>query len=167
ISSSRFTQSKKNNCLFLIEYISRFDYTKYLHSFLYLFSYKLPPLFIFRFIFQVVVGKNFNEIVNDPIKDVLIEFYAPWCGHCKSLEPKFNELGEKFKNIKDVVIAKMNATANDVPQPFEVSGYVFFSYIFVLKLIPIVVKFYKLLFFCNICLRDISNFENMYVNAFC
>ena len=44
---------------------------------------------------QVVVGKNFDEIVNDEEKDVLIEFYAPWCGHCKSLAPKYEELGSK------------------------------------------------------------------------
>ena len=44
---------------------------------------------------QVVVGKNFDEIVNDESKDVLIEFYAPWCGHCKALAPKYDELGEK------------------------------------------------------------------------
>ncbi len=30
---------------------------------------------------KVVVAKNFDEIVNDETKDVLIEFYAPWCGH--------------------------------------------------------------------------------------
>jgi protein disulfide isomerase family A protein 3 len=30
---------------------------------------------------KVVVAKNFDEIVNDNSKDVLIEFYAPWCGH--------------------------------------------------------------------------------------
>ncbi len=27
---------------------------------------------------KVVVAKNFDEIVNDNSKDVLIEFYAPW-----------------------------------------------------------------------------------------
>lgn len=44
---------------------------------------------------QVVVAENFDEIVNAEDKDVLIEFYAPWCGHCKNLEPKYKELGEK------------------------------------------------------------------------
>ena len=42
-----------------------------------------------------MVAKNFDEIVNDESKDVLIEFYAPWCGHCKSLAPKYDELAEK------------------------------------------------------------------------
>uniref|UniRef100_A0AAQ4PDH3 Protein disulfide-isomerase n=1 Tax=Gasterosteus aculeatus aculeatus TaxID=481459 RepID=A0AAQ4PDH3_GASAC len=75
------------------------------------------------FCVQVLVAENFDSIVNDDSKDVLIEFYAPWCGHCKSLEPKFNELGEKLSGDPNVIIAKMDATANDVPSPYEVSGF--------------------------------------------
>ena len=55
---------------------------------------------------KVLVGKNFDEIVNDPEKDVLIEFYAPWCGHCKSLEPKYNELGEKVRSCYDLSLSE-------------------------------------------------------------
>ncbi|BFY97061.1 hypothetical protein BsWGS_00101 [Bradybaena similaris] len=72
---------------------------------------------------KVVVAKNFDDIVNDETKDVLIEFYAPWCGHCKSLAPKYEEVARKLEKDKDIVIAKMDATANDVPSPYEVKGF--------------------------------------------
>ena len=63
---------------------------------LFLFLFCEAHLFL-PSVWQVVVGKNFDSIVNDPTQDVLIEFYAPWCGHCKSLAPKYEELAQKVQ----------------------------------------------------------------------
>ena len=49
-----------------------------------------------------MVAETFDEIVNNENKDVLFEFYAPWCGHCKNLEPKYKELGEKV-SVKYII----------------------------------------------------------------
>ena len=62
---------------------------------------------------KVIVGENFDSIVINNDKFVLLEAYAPWCGHCKQLEPVYNKLGELLKDANDVVIAKIDATANE------------------------------------------------------
>lgn len=65
----------------------------------------------------VLKGTSFNDLVINNDKDVLVEFYAPWCGHCKKLAPIWDELGDKMKNSPNVVIAKMDSTANEVEVP--------------------------------------------------
>ena len=75
----------------------------------------------------ILTASNFESIVHAPNasgKTILLEFYAPWCGHCKSLAPIFEKVGAHFAARNDVIIAKMDATANDVPdERFEVKGF--------------------------------------------
>jgi len=70
----------------------------------------------------VVVGTEFAKIVMDPTKDVLVKYYAPWCGHCKKLLPIWEELGEVFKDHPNLVLAKFDATANEA-EGVEIRGY--------------------------------------------
>nr|QVL22810.1 protein disulfide isomerase precursor 1 [Viola betonicifolia] len=65
---------------------------------------------------KVVVGDNFDEIVLDESKDVLLEIYAPWCGHCQSLEPTYNKLAKHLRDVDSLVIAKMDGTTNEHPR---------------------------------------------------
>lgn len=52
---------------------------------------------------------NFNAVAKDPSKSVLVMFYAPWCGHCKALKPKYSQLAKIYENDEDVVIARVDA----------------------------------------------------------
>lgn len=70
-----------------------------------------------------VTGKTFKDIVMDPSKDVLVELYAPWCGHCKKFEPEYKKFAKDLASEKNLVIAKMNADANDTPDNYGVMGY--------------------------------------------
>lgn len=45
-----------------------------------------------------------------------------YSGHCKSLAPTWDQLGEAFESRDDIVIAKMDSTANEVPE-VKVQGF--------------------------------------------
>jgi protein disulfide-isomerase A6 len=60
----------------------------------------------------VLTDNNFNNVI-DGSKPALVEFYAPWCGHCKNLAPIYAQLGDAYAHVKDqVIVAKFDADAN-------------------------------------------------------
>jgi len=66
----------------------------------------------------VLVGSEFENVVGKD-QDVFVEFYAPWCGHCKRLAPEYDNVGKAFADVESVVIAKVDATENDTPEDIK------------------------------------------------
>ena len=66
--------------------------------------------------FDAAIGKS---------QGALVEFFAPWCGHCKKLAPTFEELASVFTSKKQsVLIAKVDADANrELGQRFGIKGF--------------------------------------------
>lgn len=72
----------------------------------------------------VLTPETFNQVVLDETKDVLVEFYAPWCGHCKHLAPVYEKVASVFKLDEHVVIANLDADQHkDLAEKYGVSGY--------------------------------------------
>lgn len=72
-----------------------------------------------------LIPTNFDDVVLKSGKPALVEFFAPWCGHCKTLAPVYEELAQTFAFAEDkVTIAKVDADENrSLGQRFGVQGF--------------------------------------------
>eukprot|EP00918_Siedleckia_nematoides_P088400 GHVU01194299.1.p1 GENE.GHVU01194299.1~~GHVU01194299.1.p1 ORF type:complete len:184 (-),score=38.54 GHVU01194299.1:40-591(-) len=69
-----------------------------------------------------LTDRNFNDQLLKDEKNVwFVMFYAPWCGHCKTLKPVWDELATKVKG--KAKIAKVDATKEkSTADKFQIRG---------------------------------------------
>ncbi|KAK9762307.1 protein disulfide-isomerase precursor [Basidiobolus ranarum] len=75
---------------------------------------------------KVVVGKEFNRIVMDTTKDVVVEFYESWCDtDCNEIDPLYEVVARKFSKQENLLFTKMNMKNNELPieHALEVIGF--------------------------------------------
>lgn len=67
---------------------------------------------------------TFDSVVSDNSKIRLVEFFAPWCGHCKNLAPTYEKVAAAFAGEPNVVIAKVDADKHrSLGERFGVEGF--------------------------------------------
>lgn len=65
-----------------------------------------------------ITPENFDSVVNDSLP-VLVDFWAPWCGPCRSLSPIVDELADELAG--KLTVAKCNVDDNqDLAMKFGV-----------------------------------------------
>ena len=65
---------------------------------------------------------NFKKLVLDSDELWFVEFFAPWCGHCKQLAPAWEEAANRLKGVVKVGAVDMT-TDQDVGQPYGIQGF--------------------------------------------
>jgi len=65
---------------------------------------------------------NFSKLVTGSDQIWMVEFYAPWCGHCKSLAPEYEKAAKALKGIVNIGAVDMTTDQN-VGAPYNIQGF--------------------------------------------
>ena len=70
-----------------------------------------------------LTAENFDSVVN-PEELILVEFFAPWCGHCKALAPHYEEAATVLKDKNGIKLAKVDCVDQaDLCKQNGIGGY--------------------------------------------
>jgi len=119
VSNKKFRMSKPVNKGNILAFIQEFKDGKvqpHLKSAAVIDGWDKEPV-------KQIVASQWESVVKDTTKHVLVEIYAPWCGHCQKLEPKYNKAAAHLEGTyDDVLLVKMDGTTNEV-EDVEVQGF--------------------------------------------
>jgi len=69
-----------------------------------------------------LTSENFQETIVDSPQPAIVEFYAPWCGHCKTLAPHYAKAADKLKGM--VTFGAVDCTVQEeLCAEYSVEGY--------------------------------------------
>ena len=70
------------------------------------------------------IGVKYEEAIKDSSKKILIVFHTEWCGFCKRLIPKIEELEPLYRSSYNFVIIDCDDPANkDVVKKYDIPSY--------------------------------------------
>jgi thiol-disulfide isomerase/thioredoxin len=69
-----------------------------------------------------VVADTWQDLMKED-KDLFVNCFAPWCGHCQHLKPAWQELQKTTKYVETARVLFFDATQNDLPDGIVVQGY--------------------------------------------
>jgi len=64
---------------------------------------------------------NFDSLVLENLKPVLVDFWAPWCGPCKQIKPHLEKIGEQYAGRAEIVLVNTDENP-ELATRFGVSG---------------------------------------------
>ena len=70
----------------------------------------------------ILTDSNFDKAISQ-YKNILVLFYAPWCGHCKKFHPEFSKAATTLKN-ENLYLAKVDSTENkELASKYKIASY--------------------------------------------
>jgi len=72
-------------------------------------------------VIEIHSANEFNRILNDYDKIIIIDFWAVWCGPCKAFAPTFKKLQQEYQN--EFIFTKVNVDETPtIAQQYRISG---------------------------------------------